>query len=154
MGTSVEITKNIFARKGVDVGTEKGMTVVCIKTVNQAKALTPIDYGQLRNSIMYKVEKKQGGFNNSNGEQAPEDQKISVKNESKKFKIVGIVGTNSDHWYPEFGTRYQIAQPFLRPAVDIEVRGASGTETMKKYGKEQMAIEFAKRKTERKIING
>ena len=97
---------------GIEEGNKRGLLQSAIYVSNQAKALAPVDLGQLRNSIMYKVNKSEkGGFNDSGGEQA----ELELTVESKEGE--GYVGSNLDYaTYQEFGTRYQNAQPFLRPA--------------------------------------
>lgn len=70
----------------------KGITEACLLVQAQAKALTPVDTGQLRNSIDYKVEDDKGN-------------------------VEGIVGTAIDYGiHIEYGTKYQKAQPYLLPA--------------------------------------
>lgn len=70
----------------------KGITEACLLVQSQAKALTPVDTGGLRDSIDYKVEDSKGDAE-------------------------GIVGTAIDYAeYVENGTIYQRAQPYLKPA--------------------------------------
>lgn len=70
----------------------KGVTKACLLVQGQAKSLTPVDTGGLRDSIDYKVEDSAG-----NAE--------------------GIVGTAIDYGaYVEKGTVHQRAQPYLMPA--------------------------------------
>lgn len=166
MGASVQITENEFAEKGVNQGMKKMIMVACIKVTAQAKALCPVDFGQLRNSIMWKLTNREGGFNDGSGgggslsrsttkvkpTTAPNDQKIDKQPKESANRIDGYVGTNSDHWYPEFGTRYQVAQPFLRPAKELVMDGGKAAEIGKKYCREEMEKEFARRKETRKTI--
>lgn len=70
----------------------KGITEACLLVQAQAKALTPVDTGKLRDSIDYRVEDDKG-------------------------QAVGEVGTAVDYAeYVEYGTRFQRAQPYLLPA--------------------------------------
>lgn len=144
----VRIIKNLFARKGAEEGAKKVVLESCIKIRANAVRLCPEDKGQLKNSIMYKTRETDGGFNEAGGEQlAPENHRLEVNPSG----IEGYVGTNSDHWYPEFETRYRPANPFLRPAFDL-FKGASAQEVAKKWGPEEMARQFAKRK--KRVVNG
>lgn len=141
--SEVKITQNIFAKKGAEQGARKSIVETMVKVHAQAVALCPVDLGQLRNSLMWEIKGEEGGFNTVGG--SPADKKLTTNPE----KLVGYVGTNSDHWYPEFGTRNQVAQPFLRPAGDA-VRGASAKEIGIKYGREAMEEAFRRKKV-RKI---
>ena len=169
MGAVVEITSNEFAEKGVSVGMRKMITVALTKIAAQAKALCPVDYGQLRNSISYKLEEKtalfnQGGAGTSaikrvgtgRSGSAPSEHMISLDTPIFGIgkTIYGYVGTNSDHWYPEFGTRWMAAQPFLRPAKELIMDGGKAAAIGKKYGTEAMAAEFQKRKIEFERLAG
>lgn len=65
----------------------------CVKIEAAAKRLCPVDTGRLRSSITHDVNRR-------------------------GRTVVGRVGTNVDYAkHVEFGTRYQSAQPFLRPAA-------------------------------------
>lgn len=132
--------------KGVaELGAAEAILQTLIKVHAQAVALCPVDYGQLKNSIMFTFEDAGLKFNENGGsEKAPSDQKISTPVK----RLTGYVGTNSDHWYPEFGTRYQVAQPFLRPAGEI-AKGAEASKVAAKYCREKMVHEFNQRKYER-----
>ena len=146
--TTAQIEKNIFAEKGAEEGNRQGIIKTCVALTAQAKLLVPVDKGQLRNSLMWKVENKEGGFNEGGGQGVSGEDRLSISAPSKKDNIKGIAGTNSDHWHPEFGTRYQRAQPFLRPAKEIVIDGAGGAQIMKKYSKEEMEKAFQARKKE------
>lgn len=70
----------------------KGITEVCLLVEGQAKVLATVDTGQLRDSITHRVANEGG-------------------------ELVGEVGTPTEYApYIEYGTMYQKAQPFLRPA--------------------------------------
>lgn len=172
MGVSVKITKNEFANAGVQAGVRKSIIVACTKVTAQAKSLTPVDNGQLRNSIMWKVSGDNGGFNEGGAGRAtggfkrkskkieatnaPPEDKISLRTYNRKQGLIqeGYVGTNSDHWYPEFGTRHQRAQPFLRPAKELVMDGGKAAAIGVKYGREEMEKEYRKRKTTTEVKNG
>lgn len=82
--------------------------------------LAPVDMGQLRNSIMYKTPVTSGGFNDGSGEPAPKQITV-IPREDEAY-----VGTNLEYApYQEFGTRKMAPQPFLRPAIDVVVKGTS-----------------------------
>ena len=141
MASSVEIVKYTFAEKGAREGTLAGLMALGYRVHAKAVALCPVDEGQLRNSLMVKSDKEEALFNTAGGEAAPVDHKLTEKPEQDTV----IVGTNSDHWYPEFGTRSQVAQPFLRPAGEM-AKGASAASIMKKYGRESMEAEYKRRR--------
>lgn len=140
--TTVKITYNDFAASGANKGAYQNILATCAKIHAQAVSFCPVDEGQLKNSLMFKVEDKSEGFNSQGGETAPADQEISLKPK----ELEGYIGTNSDHWYPEFGTRYQVAQPFLRPAGEAVMKGSDLQNIVKKYGREAMEEEYKRRK--------
>jgi len=153
--SSVKIEKYIYAEKGAKDGLSKSILETLVKVHAKAVALCPvrqINGGQLKNSLMIVTSEGDEFFNTSGeSEKAPANHKITLR----AGESFGYVGTNSDHWYPEFGTRFQVAQPFLRPAGEI-AKGASAKETMAKYCRKEMLNEFAKRKMQIiiKEING
>ena len=105
--------------KDVDLGNTKALTELAATITAQAKSLAPVDLGELKNSIMYKVGSTEGGFNDSSGESS------SLPLTGNAGKEEAFVGTNSDHAvYQEFGTRKMYPQPYLRPAVAL-VEGQS-----------------------------
>jgi len=137
-------TVNIFAKAGGEKGAIDVSIQTAIKIHSEAVQNCPTKAGQLKNSLMWKTKGENGGFNTQSKESAPEGHRLTTKDEEK----VVYVGTNSDHWYPEFGTRYMAARPFLRPAVDA-VRGASAQAIAKKWGVKAMEEEFKKRKVKK-----
>jgi hypothetical protein len=144
----VRITKNLFALEGAQEGTKKVILESCIKIRTLALPLMAVDKGQYKNSAMYKTREVDGGFNEAGGtELAPESHRLEVQ----PAGIEGYVGTNSDHWFSEFGTRYQAPQPAWRPAKEL-FQGATAQEIGIKYGKEEMARQFARRK--KRVVNG
>lgn len=145
MKFKTSLTINKFALEGATDGLDQSILASAINIANNAKSLCPVDKAQLRNSIMYRSKKKQGLFNDGGGEQAPSNQKLETVDEEQ----TAYVGTNSDHWYPEFGTNTQVAQPFLRPAGEIE-KGDGIDSVVIKYNQEAMKKAFDKRKKERR----
>lgn len=94
-------------------GTEKAMLETVIKVTTQAKALAPVDKGQLKGSIMWKTSKGSGGHT-----EGPQLNK-------RPTGLSAVVGTGLLYGiYQEFGTRKMAAKPYLRPAVAIVVSGA------------------------------
>lgn len=150
MGSVVKITINDFAEKGAENGARRMMIEQAIQIHAQTVGLCPVDLGQLANSYMWKIEDETAAFNTAGtGELAPESDKLKIQ---PIKKLQGYVGTGSDHWYPEFGTRYQRAQPHLRPAGELSKRGANVAAIAKKYGPEAMEEEFRRRKVRRKTV--
>lgn len=134
------MTINRFTQAGSLKGLEMQKLSAAIRIAEIAKSLCPEDKGQLRDSLMWSQGSKRGG----QGVNA--DRLLDPIGQSQT-----IVGTNSDHWYPEFGTRNQVAQPFLRPAAEL-LKGLARNTLIKKYGREAMKKEFRKRKKERKEL--
>jgi HK97 gp10 family phage protein len=136
---SVKITKNGDPLKGSKDSVKKANMELVIRVSSQAKTLCPVDSGSLRKSIMWKVPEKTGGLE----EGSPLSEPVEDGN--------GIVGTATDYAaYVEFGTKHQNAQPFLRPAVALEVLGPNGMNTLAKESIEEMKKSLRGRKT----ING
>ena len=118
---------------GATDGVEAGNLAIAINVTAQAKALAPVDTGQLRNSIMYKTPVKSGGHNDSGGEQSK--AVISVNPRIGE----AYVGANLDHAiYQEFGTRNIPPQPYLRPAIDQVAKGMPAASVLIKIEQEQM----------------
>jgi len=116
---------------------ERANTELLMRVTSTAKSLTPVDSGILRNSIMWKTDKHTGGH----------EEGDRVKHEPKKGD--GVVGSATEYAaYQEFGTRRMKAQPYLRPAVTLEILGPNGQNTMKKESIDAFAAELTKgRKT-------
>lgn len=119
--------------KGVRQGNRKSVLGLVHLGVAQAKALAPVDKGQLRNSIMGKAnDDKAIGFNQEGGEKA------TLKLQETVSDGQGVVGSAAEYAvWQEFGTRKMAPQPFLRPALSI-LRGADAKEVIKKTNAEQM----------------
>jgi HK97 gp10 family phage protein len=100
----------------------------------QAKALAPVEFGELKNSIMGRVVEKDIGFNEGGVKTA--GNKLTDRAKPGE----GYVGSNLLHAiYNEFGTRKMAAQPFLRPAIAGEANGSSVARTVKKLQAESVA---------------
>ena len=108
------------AIRGIEETIEQGITALAVNITATAKDLCPVaDYmgGNLKNSIQWKT--NTGGTGTGLSEQPPKDG--------------AVVGTPVEYGtYQEFGTRKMGAQPFLRPAVDIEAGGKNLQQAMKK----------------------
>lgn len=131
---SVEKITYIDARKGALAGIEKGNLEIVLRVTAQAKSLAPVDFGVLKNSIMWRTYNQEGG--NSEGPTL-----ISQPGS----KLSALVGTAVEYGiYQEFGTRRMKPQPFLRPAVAIEAEGQSASNVLKKIQAEQMRGPLAK----------
>jgi hypothetical protein len=89
----------------------------CIIITGFAKELTPVDKGQLKNSIMWKTSKEEGEFNKGGDKIAPESAKISNPPE-----VTGYVGSNLEYAGAVESGRRDMPnyprQPYLRPAAD------------------------------------
>ena len=145
----VKIIKYGNPEEGTKKTVEQGNIELLVNVTAQAKALCPVDQGLLRNSIMWKAPGgKKGGFNTDTRETGESNKPLSVDVEVGS----GIVGTAVEYaGYVEFGTRRQSAQPYLRPAVAIEVLGPKGANVLK----EEAIIEMTKALMKgRKTIDG
>ena len=139
MTTTITERKGGDVSRASDVALDKTILKTVIQVANQAKRLCPVDLGQLRNSIMWKTQNREGGLNDSGGE-AAENEITDVPK-----KAEGYVGANLLHAiYQEFGTRNMPAQPYLRIAIDIVVNGASYETAIKKVVIEEMKKEYSK----------
>lgn len=134
---SIKIIKYGNPDDGSQEGINEGNISLVMRVTAQAKSLTPVDSGTLRGSIMWRVPGKDGGHEEGN------------VLETKPDKDSGLVGTATEYaGYVEFGTRKQQAQPYLRPAITLEVFGPNGMNTLKKEVIEQMKKALSKgRKT-------
>lgn len=104
MASSVSI-KDYTAKsiKGNSQGAELAILEQAIMVTAQAKALAPVDQGQLRSSIGFITSLAKSG-------------KLSAS--PKKYE--GYVGTPTEYAiYQEFGTRKMSPKPFLRPALGV-----------------------------------
>lgn len=77
----------------IEIDTEANLWTLGLRVQNNARLLSPVDTGRLRSSIM------------------------ATRGKDATGAFVDI-GTNVQYAiFVEFGTRYQSAQPFLRPAL-------------------------------------
>ena len=75
---------------------------------------------------MYKTFLGQGGFNDGTGDKAT----VEINYPAKKGR--GAVGSNTEYAaHQEFGTFKVAPQPYLRPAVDKVIKGASVVKTIR-----------------------
>jgi len=150
--STVEVKRRRNFMGASEAGAEETILYSCIEIHSDAVQLCPVDKGQLRNSIMWKTTTEEGGLNSSGGEYVGSEAKLTVEPKKTISKVVGYVGTGSDHWYPEFGTITQAAQPFMRPAGEL-FKGGSTLRVMGKYCRARMERELRQRKYE-KLFNG
>ena len=120
-----------------------------VQIASQAKALAPVDLGQLRNSISASTLEQTLLLNNKQGEKANPLDVSGLKNDEV------YVGTSSDHAiYQEYGTIRQPAQPFLRPSAELKAKGANVADIVSKYNAKAMKEELKERqKTVKKYGN-
>ena len=130
---SITLTRFGNPIAGGSEGIADGNLEIAIAVTAQAKMLAPVDMGQLRNSIMYKTPVTSGGFNDGSGDPAPKQITV-IPREDEAY-----VGTNLDYApYQEFGTRAMAPQPYLRPAIDVVVKGTSVARVLAKINQETM----------------
>lgn len=80
---------------GPDGEIAKALTRVAVQVEGGAKRRAPVDTGRLRSSITHTPVERDGD------------------------ELVARIGTDVEYApYVELGTRHQVAQPFLRPALD------------------------------------
>lgn len=140
MSSEVRINENLFALDGAEEGLKKVILETAVKVYANAVSLSPFDTGALRNSIMWRTSEDEGGFNEQGGARA--EKRLNTQPDG----VEAVVGTSLDYAvYQEFGTRRMAAQPYLRPAGDA-VRGFSAAEIGKKWGREAMRQEYARRR--------
>ncbi len=125
---SVKIKKYIDIKAANDDTIEAANIELLTRVTAQAKSLSPVDTGSLKNSIMWKTSKMSGGHSGGN-----------TLSEIVTNKHDGIVGSATEYAvYQEFGTRNQPGKPFLRPAILIEFFGLDALETMARFSKSKM----------------
>jgi HK97 gp10 family phage protein len=128
-------------RKAVDKAVVKSSLALGTAIAAQAKLLAPVDEGQLRNSLSASNLRDTKLLNTQPGEQAEPLDTKGLKDDQV------YVGSNSDHAvFQEYGTRFQPAQSYLRPAAEL-ITGQNSIEGIfKKYGAEEMNRELKKRR--------
>lgn len=119
-----------------DIG-NKATLKIAMKITAQAKMHAPVAKehgGRLRNSIMWKVGKTQGGLNDS-----PDDSPGRQLDFNPENDMSGAVGLNLDYGvYQEFGTRYMPPQPYLRPAIALVTTEQTAAEIRKMIDDEHL----------------
>ena len=120
MSKEVQIIKYGNPLKGADESIKLTNIELLTKVTSQAKTLAPLDDGLLKGSLMWKTKEQSDGLTKGSPlSMSPGDGE-------------GIVGSATFYaGYQEFGTRKMPAQPFLRPAIDMVMFGASGAQAMK-----------------------
>lgn len=125
---SVEIIVYGNPLKGSKESVRNANIELLARVTATAKGLCPVDSGFLKNSIMWKTPGQEGGH---------EDGKIL---QAEPEKDGGIVGSAMEYAiYVEFGTRKMGAQPYLRPAIVLEIFGPNGKNTMTEESIKAMA---------------
>jgi len=144
MGFNAKATriKAVNLNKVVDDVTDRTVLKLGLDHTSRAKALAPVDEGQLRNSLStVDSSRRTQNLNRNSGEKAEPLDASGLK----KGEIYS--GSSSDHAiFPEYGTRYMVAQPYIRPAAEMTFTGANGADVMKKYNSKAMASELKMRK--------
>lgn len=116
--------------------------MIGVAIASQAKLLAPVDYGQLRNSLSASNTSRTELLNNMPGEKADALDTQGLKDDEV------YAGSNSDHAVAQeygVGERNMIAQPFLRPSVELVVQHKKPAEIVAKYSREAMEKEFKSR---------
>jgi HK97 gp10 family phage protein len=144
--STVTIYQNGDVIKGAEEGAKLSNFQMGLQTIAQAKALCPVDNGQLRNTLMFTDNVAQEQFNDSKGTKAPDSFKIPQPSSTKEM----FYGSNANYAvYPEFGTVKMIAQPYLRPATELLKQDAE--KVAAKYSREEMAKELKVRKAVKQL---
>ncbi len=132
-GDPVKAAKSAVSQTNLEMG---------VRTASQAKLLAPVRYGQLRNSLSAtSIRGEHKLLNNQAGEPAPQLNTAGLQGDEV------YVGSNSDHAvFMEHGTRFIAAQPFLRPAADLEITGDKLADVMGRYSRAEMEKELQERK--------
>lgn len=119
-----DVSKNLdkFIKEGLPQALEKGLRQACIVVQDAAKAKCPVDDGQLRQSISYKVNAEKGeGIVGTDVEYAP-----YVEYGTGIYATKG--GGRTTEWVYQDAkgdyhtTRGMRAQPFLIPAAEENLK--------------------------------
>ena len=143
MGFKTESTRTKFGdpRDAVKRAIVSGNIAVGARVASQAKALAPVEFGELRNSISASSTTKTVLLNTQ-----PGDRAFGLSTAGLGRGEV-YVGSNSDHAvFQEYGTKYMIAQPFLRPAKELIIDGKTAQDIIWKFQRKEMEQELKKRK--------
>ena len=146
MGFNTESTRTKFGDPRDAVKRARGLSNIGIGAAmaSQAKALAPVEYGELRNSLSASSTSKTVLLNNQAGDKAQALDTSGLKDDEV------YVGSNSDHTiFQEYGTRYMVAQPFIRPAKESVIDGKKASQIIVDYNLKEMKQELKKRKVVR-----
>lgn len=136
---SVTVTKFGDMAELVDDGNELAIYSIVNDVVNECKALSPVEFGQLKNGWMARVKGSDIGFNQ--GGSKPAERKISPVAKAGE----GYVGNAVEHVvWNEFGTRKMAAQPMIRPAIAAHANGQDVKRALKKYQNQAVAAGMRK----------
>lgn len=140
MGVTVSKSKYGDPRKAVKNASKRTNLEIAVQIASQAKALAPVDQGQLRNSISASTLRENVLLNDSQGNEAIPLETRGLR-EGEAY-----VGSNTDHTiFQEYGTVKQPAQPFLRPSAELVLSKKPVEKIMSDYSRESMEAEFRKR---------
>lgn len=130
--------KNLTKKLQKEIGTSS--LEIGARVASQAKALAPVDLGQLRNGISASNLAQTVLLNNKPGDEAKPLETSGLS----EYDV--YVGANVEHAiYQEYGTIKQPAQPFLRPAVELIENGTDVADIAKKYGRRAMKAALKER---------
>ena len=142
MAVTVTKIKHGNVSKAVAKTVKDSNLMLGAQIASQAKALAPVDLGQLRNSISASSLSQTVLLNNKGGEKADALETTGLQDGEV------YVGSNSDHaLFQEYGTIKQPAQPFLRPSAELKAKGANVADIVKTYNAKAMKEELKQRKT-------
>jgi|GEM_PF-2001458 len=112
-------------------GVQGGNLAFCINVVKEAKPLAPKKEGQLRNSIQYVTgDGKRGGENSEEGKGSPGSITTPLKPDQAAFGATALHAV-----FQEFGTRFLLPQPYLRPAIAL-AKGTDFNEVIRAINRE------------------
>ncbi len=112
MAVGVEVKTVPDRPERFDRAIRKALTTAGMLVEGSAISLVPIDTGRLKGSITYAVR----GYTSRT--RSPAKSKDAVSRPITAY--VAHVGTNVEYAeYQEYGTRKMKAQPYLRPALDM-----------------------------------
>ena len=109
-------TRYCNPKKAVKNANKLSAMALGVIIAGQAKALCPVDKGQLRNSISASSLTQTSGLNSKLSEEHAEPLNTKGLKGNQVF-----VGSSSDHAiFMEYGTVKTSAQPFLKPAIELQ----------------------------------
>lgn len=146
MGFKTESTRTKFGdpRDAVKRARKSSNLGIGAAIASQAKALAPVEYGELRNSISASSIAKNVLLNTQAGDRANALDTSGLKEDQV------YVGSNSDHAvFQEYGTKYMVAQPYIRPSKESVVDGKKASQIIVDFNLKEMKQELKKRKVVR-----